>query len=358
MSVATNEKQVAAPAEKATIKQIIESDAFKTAISKVLPRHVTPERMARVALTALTRNPKLAQCDQASLFRCLMDLSQWGLEPDGRRAHLIPFENRKQGIVECQLIIDYKGIVELVMRSGAVSRIHADVVCENDGFEYDRGELKLHRVDFRKPRGAVYAVYCLIQMRDGTEKVEVLGREEVEAVRKRSRAGNSGPWVTDWNEMAKKTAFRRASKWVPLSAEVRDAIEVDDDLVESQIVSAPRRLGLDDLTDRLLQAPATDANGLDEQAAADAATELEGQPVAVADASVARGIYDDFMAECKAATTIVDVRKAEAKAKDAIGGNLFAGELAKDTIAIIVDMSNERIDQIKSTRGEKSNGNS
>jgi recombination protein RecT len=240
----------------ATIRQQLESDAFKNSISKILPKHVTPERMARVAVTALTRTPMLAECDQGSFFRCMLDLSQWGLEPDGRRAHLIPFRNNQKGIVECQLIIDYKGLVELCYRSGVVANIHADIVCENDVFGYDRGELVEHKIDFKQPRGKMYAAYCLVRMKDGTEKCEVLTREEVDAIRARSKAGKSGPWVTDYNEMAKKTAFRRVSKWIPLSAEIRDAIHADDDTIDGEVLRPSKpKLGLDDLTDRLIGTP-------------------------------------------------------------------------------------------------------
>jgi recombination protein RecT len=211
------------------IKSLIVSDAFKAQITPVLPKHITPERQVRVALTTLARTPKLAECEPASFFQCLLTLSQYGLEPDGRHAHLIPFENRKRGVVECQLIIDYKGLVDLAMRSGKVANIHADTVCEHDEFEFDRGELKKHKIDFRKPRGAVYAVYALCRFKDGTEKCEVMTRDEVESIRRRSKAGTNGPWVTDWNEMAKKTVFRRLSKWLPLSSEFRDAVDADDD---------------------------------------------------------------------------------------------------------------------------------
>lgn len=212
-----------------TLRQRLESPDFQAAVAKSLPKHLTPDRFIRVAVTAMMRTPKLAQCTQASFFNAMLTLSQLGLEPDGRRAHLIPYENRKMGTTECQLLIDYKGIVELVMRSGSVTCLHADVVCENDVFEYDRGELKQHKIDFRKPRGEVYAVYALARFKDGTEKAEVMTRDEVEAVRRRSRAANAGPWVTDWSEMSKKTVFKRMSKWLPLSSEYREAIEADDE---------------------------------------------------------------------------------------------------------------------------------
>lgn len=228
---AQNNTKSGPPAAKGTetVGDLMRTEGFKKAVAAALPAHLKAERFMRVALTTLTRTPKLQQCDQASFASAMLTLSQLGLEPDGRRAHLIPFQNAKRGCFECQVIVDYKGIVELVMRSGKVSNIHADVVCENDVFEYDRGELKAHKPNFRQPRGEVYAVYALIRFKDGSEKCEVMTREEVEEVRKRSRASKAGPWVTDWNEMAKKTVFRRLSKWLELSPELRDAVEADDD---------------------------------------------------------------------------------------------------------------------------------
>ncbi len=218
-----------------TIKSHLEGDAFKAAIAKALPRHLTADRFIRVALTAMMRTPKLAQCDQASFFNCLLTLSQFGLEPDGRRAHLIPFENRKRGVTECQLIIDYRGLVELAMRTGVISTIHAELVCENDDFEWNIGQIIRHRIDFKKPRGKPYAVYALATTKDGGTFSEVMTVEEVEKIRARSRAGQNGPWVTDWDAMALKTVFRRLSKWLPLSPEYRDAAESDADAGQEAI---------------------------------------------------------------------------------------------------------------------------
>lgn len=237
-----NENKTLAPQQQRgqlTIRDRLEGADFKAAVAKALPKHLTPDRFIRVACTAIMRTPKLTQCDQASFFNALLTLSQLGIEPDGRRAHLIPFTNSKRNVVEVQLIIDYKGLVELVMRSGLVSNLHADVVCENDEFAYDMGTIERHRINFKQPRGAVYAVYCIARFKDGTSKTEVMTVEEVESIRKRSRAAQAGPWVTDWSEMAKKTCFRRLSKWLPLSPEFHDAIEADDN--EPAIdISAPQ----------------------------------------------------------------------------------------------------------------------
>lgn len=214
---------------KKGLRGLLEGEQFKNAITAALPKHLPADRFIRVAITAMTRTPKLADCDQASFFNSLLTLSQCGIEPDGRRAYLIPYENRKRGVTECQLIISYMGLLELAMRTGEVSNVHADKICENDIFEYDRGQIGRHQIDFRRPRGNAYAYYALCRFKDGTEKAEVMTLEEVEAIRSRSRAGNSGPWVTDFDEMAKKTAFRRLSKWLPISSEYRDALDKDAD---------------------------------------------------------------------------------------------------------------------------------
>lgn len=225
---------------KRTIQNLLEGDEFKLAVAKALPKHLTPDRFVRVACTAMLRTPKLAQCDQTSFFNALLTLSQFGLEPDGRNAHLIPFENRKRGITECQLIIDYKGLVDLAMRSGRISNIHADVICDNDTFTYNLGEIIEHKIDFRKPRGSAFAVYAIARFKDGTSKCEVMTMDEVAIIRGRSRAKDSGPWTTDFNEMAKKTVFRRLSKWLTLSPEFRDAVEADADQLEDRRFDAAK----------------------------------------------------------------------------------------------------------------------
>jgi recombination protein RecT len=216
--------------ELSTLKQTLTSEAMREQFAKALPSHLSPERFIRIALTALTRTPKLADCTQASLMRCLLDLSALGLEPDGRLAHLIPYGK------DCTLIIDYKGMVDLARRSGVT--IRAEVVCEHDEFDWVNGEVT-HKVNWRKPRGEVQAVYAEGKTKDGEVQTATMTREEVDAIRKRSKSGGNGPWVTDWAEMAKKTAVRRLAKMLPLSPEFRDALDKDDDkLAERDVTPA------------------------------------------------------------------------------------------------------------------------
>jgi recombination protein RecT len=247
-----------------SIRQWLQSEQMAGEIAKALPKHMSPERMMRVAMTCLTKVPKLAECTPESFMQCLLSLSQWGLEPDGRRAHLIPYGK------ECTLIIDYKGLIELAYRSGVVKTIHADVVYQGDIFAYSLGEIRDHtpwafRVDAAKPKeqGKVIAAYARIVMTGDVTKCEVMTAEEVESIRMRSKAGQSGPWKSDWSEMAKKTAFRRASKWLPLSAEIQDAFDKDGDALPP--IQHKRIEASDNRIAELLAGPSDDALANSEQ---------------------------------------------------------------------------------------------
>lgn len=207
------------------IRSLISSDSLKKQFALALPKHLKPDRFIRIAITAMNKNPKLLQCTKASLLSCLMDLSQLGLEPDNRKAHLIPYGDK------CTLIIDYKGLVDLARRSGEIADVHADVVYQNDEFTYSFGnEGKLIHKPSLKSRGEPIAAYSFVRLKDGSSSYEVMNVEEIEAIHDRSKAGSSGPWVTDWAEMAKKTVFRRHSKWLPVSSEFQEAAEKDYDV--------------------------------------------------------------------------------------------------------------------------------
>lgn len=286
-----------APAVKAspkTISTLLEAPSFKEAVAKSLPKHLTADRFVRVAVTAIARTPKLALCTRESLFACLYQLSAFGLEPDGRRAHLIPFEDKRNNKIICTVIVDYKGLAELVYRSGVVSYLHADVVREGDVFEFSKGELRQHvpwflRRDAERPEsaGTIFAAYALARMKDSSEKAEVLALSEVMSIRDNSqgwRAFKAGyakqsPWdpknPVSEQEMMKKTAFRRLTKWLPLSPEIRDAVESEDIIHGAPIdIEIEKVNGVN--TRRVVQPAST--NVIEYEAAAEAPEELPTVP--------------------------------------------------------------------------------
>lgn len=251
--------------DKTTIKARLQGPEFQQQLAMVLDGAMTPERMVRVALTAMLRTPNLAKCDQASFFKCILQLAELGLEPNDRDAYLIPFENRKKGTTECQLIVGYKGYATLLMRSGLVSSIHADLVCKLDEWEYNKGEIITHRPDFQN-RGPAFACYALARLTSGGEKAEVLTMDEIIAIRDESqgwKAFKNGytkttPWESNFHEMCKKTAFRRLTKWMSLTPQLVRANEIDDQIIDGEVVQSRRlsaRRPIKSLATRSVDAP-------------------------------------------------------------------------------------------------------
>jgi len=209
---------------KKEMRDLLQGESFRQQLAAALPKTMSPERFVRIALTATYRTPKLLQCSQESFFNCLLQLGAMGIEPDGRRAHLIPFGN------ECTLIVDYRGISEVLRRNGDVAAIHCDVVGLNDQFEIRFGTRGiLDHVPNLHDRGEIYCAYSWVKLPNGSEEYDVMNVEEIEAIRRRSKTPDTGPWKTDWREMAKKTVFRRHSKMLPLSPQTREVLERDND---------------------------------------------------------------------------------------------------------------------------------
>ena len=199
-------------------------------LSAALPEHIKPDRMARVLLTAFNKTPELQNCTRASVWQAIMDCCALGLEPDALgRAYLLPYNNRKEKTLECQLQIGYKGLIDLALRSGKVSSIHSDKVCENDDFIYELGSCAtLQHTPNLRGRGEPYCYYAYCVMKDGSFNPDVMTMDEIIAIRDRSKCPKFGPWVTDFDEMAKKTVVKRLSKMLPLSPEFMGAVLHDN----------------------------------------------------------------------------------------------------------------------------------
>lgn len=205
-----------------SLAQLIQQ--MKPEIAKALPRHMNPDRMARIATTVLRQTPALARCTPESFLGALLTASQLGLEPGPTGdAYFVPFGN------VCTFIPGYRGLIKLARNSGLLVDIWAEIVYENDVFKYTLGLRRdLQHEPAAGDRGKPIYVYAAAQLKDGGTPFVVLTVSEVEAIRARSRAGRNGPWVTDWGPMAKKTAVKQLAKWLPLSPEFNTATVLDE----------------------------------------------------------------------------------------------------------------------------------
>lgn len=207
-------------------------EAYKGEIARAIPRHMNADRLARIALTEFRKNPKLAECAPKSVFAAIIIASQLGLEPGLLgQAYLIPFKS------ECQLIPGYQGLIDLVRRTGKVKRIEAHVVREGDKFTYKTGLVTVleHEPSFDGPEGPMILAYAVAEFTDGGYHVEVMSKHQIETIRDNSQGYKSAmqykkdhPWLSNADEMWRKTLIRRICKYLPKSAELVTAIGLDD----------------------------------------------------------------------------------------------------------------------------------
>lgn len=220
---AQNKETTVVEKKNKTIFDIIQAGAKQFATA--LPKHINTDRFVRIAITTIRQNPKLAQCSQESLLGALMVSAQLGLEPGTLgQCYLIPYGR------ECQFQIGYKGMIELLRRSGQLKDIYAYSVYENDDFEITYG---LDRNLIHKPnlanKGNFLGCYCVAILKDDTRAFEYMTKEEIEAhAKKFSKTFGNGPWKTDFEAMSHKTVVKKMLKWLPLSVEFLENIEKDD----------------------------------------------------------------------------------------------------------------------------------
>lgn len=192
-------------------------------IAKALPETLSAERLIKVALVAMSRQPELLNCTPESVLLALMESGQLGLEPDGREAALIPY----RGKAEFQPM--FQGIVRLMLRSGSVKKIEAHVVREGDSFAFSRGLTpRLDHVPApSEERGETTHAYAIAWLTNGETIFEVMDLAELEKVRSASKASNSPAWKQWTDEMYRKAVVKRLSKYLDLSPAAQAAIEKD-----------------------------------------------------------------------------------------------------------------------------------
>jgi recombination protein RecT len=220
-----------------TIAQLFED--MKPAISQAIPKHMTPDRLLRIATTAIKTTPKLKACTAESLLASVMQCAQLGLEPGVLgHAYLIPYNNKKKDqngkeywVQEAQFQIGYKGLLDLVRRTGEISSIAAHAVHKNDFFEFEYGlnEKLRHIPKTDGDREEVYLYYAYAKFKDGGYSFLVMGKKDIERHRDLySKTSKFGPWVDQFDEMAKKTVIKALVKYMPISVELHSKVAMDE----------------------------------------------------------------------------------------------------------------------------------
>ena len=231
--------QVKPRSEAADLASFLASPAMKSQIQAALPKHMTPERMARIVTTEIRKNPALVKCERNSFLGAVIQCAQLGLEPGNSLGHayILPYDKREKQNgnwvtvrTDAQLIIGYRGMIDLARRSGQIISISARSVRQGDEFVYRFGldEDLIHKPSEEVEEGDITHVYAVAKLRDGGIQFEVMSTKQIEAVRQQSKAKDNGPWKTHWEEMAKKTVIRRLFKYLPVSVEIQRAVMLDE----------------------------------------------------------------------------------------------------------------------------------
>lgn len=220
-------------------------------ISQALPKHLDADRMSRIALTTMKMNPALLDASIESLLGAVMQASQLGLEPNLLGScYFIPYKNHKTGETTVSFQIGYKGLIDLVYRSGAVLTVVAKEVCENDDFYYEYGlNEQLKHIPAKENRGRVTHFYSYAKLKNGGHYFDVMSCEEINRIRDthsqafKFQKGNS-IWDKHYESMAKKTVIKQMIKYLPISVEVQNEI-AHDETVRKDITSEPEYIEMD-----------------------------------------------------------------------------------------------------------------
>lgn len=242
-----------------TALDYLNNGKFKEQLAAALPKFLDTDHFIRSAITEFRLNPQLAECSVPSVLGYFMQAAACGLEPASMlgQCYPVPFNNKKTGQKEAQFICGYRGMLSIARRSGEIASVVAEIVHEKDEFALEYGlEPKLtHKPYIEGDPGKMVGAYVVVRFKgEGVEPlIKFMSKDEIEKHKKRSRASGYGPWVTDYDEMAKKTVFRSVFKWLPISIEQIQATTTDgsvsrynpnaetnniDDLVEVEFVAA------------------------------------------------------------------------------------------------------------------------
>ena len=209
-----------------TVRTLLEQS--HGAMIAALPKHIKPDKMARVAMTALRTNPKLMEADPMSFLAAVMQLCQVGLIPDGflGEAYLVPY--RKD--VNAQ--IGFRGFIELMKRTGDVQDVIPRVVYDKEPFTYEEGidVILKHTPKSPSERGKeIVGVYNKIVFKSGYTSCHFMWKEEIDAIRKHTKFdGETSVWNLHYEAMAKKTVIRQHVKYQSLSPELQKSTILDE----------------------------------------------------------------------------------------------------------------------------------
>ncbi|MGK3555702.1 recombinase RecT [Klebsiella oxytoca] len=186
---------------------------------------VTWAKESQFAIQYFQKNDFLAKTalgNPTSAQNAIINVAAIGitLNPASKLAYLVP----RDGMV-C-LDISYMGLLHLAQATGSIKWGQCKLVYSSDTYESNGLDTApTHKYNAFGDRGAVVGGYCTVKTADGDYLTEEMSLAEIKTVESTSKAKN-GPWKTFWEEMARKTIVKRASKYWPKAQRLDNAIHL------------------------------------------------------------------------------------------------------------------------------------
>ena len=210
-----------------TLTDLINRSDYKRRFEELLGKKA-PSFIASI-LSLYNTSPALKVCDPRSILSAAAIAATLDLpiNPNLGFAAIVPYK----GVAQFQMM--WRGFVQLAIRTGIYQTMNAAEIYEGELVEYNRvtGEVKIDESKQKSDKVVAYVAY--FKLVSGFQKFFLMTKEKVTAHGKRySRAFNSGPWQTHFDEMALKTVLKSLlSKYGILSVELQKAIQYDQAVV-------------------------------------------------------------------------------------------------------------------------------
>lgn len=186
-------------------------DLFKGSMSD---ESVSWQKESQFAIQAFQKNDFLAKTamgNPQSAQNAIINVAAIGitLNPAAKLAYLVP---RDRGV---HLDISYMGLLHIAQSTGSILWGQCKLVYSSDSYESNGlDKAPTHKYSPFGDRGQVVGGYCTVKTCDGDYLTDEMSLADIKKVQATSKASN-GPWKTFWEEMARKTIVKRASKYWP-----------------------------------------------------------------------------------------------------------------------------------------------
>lgn len=226
--------------QKQTFSAFLATDAMKRKVNEMVGGEKGQQFVTSI-ISAVSTNPQLAECDNASIVSAALLGQALNLSPSPQlgQFYLVPFNDNKRGCKVAQFQIGYKGYIQLAIRSGQYKKLNVLAIKEGELIKYDPLdediEVKLIENEEEREKAETIGYYAMFEYLNGFRKTIYWSKQRMEAHALKYSMGYRAKkgytfWEKDFDGMAYKTMLRQLiSKWGIMSIDLtmQKALESD-----------------------------------------------------------------------------------------------------------------------------------